>query len=85
MEDKSRDYIIPFKVYSYLKWIGLIACPAIATFLGVLGPAWHISLDPWVTTINATGLLIGALLGYSQGSAIDISVEKEGENVFKNS
>lgn len=46
MEDTSKDYIIPFEIYSYLKWIGLIACPAIATFLGVIGPAWHVSLDP---------------------------------------
>lgn len=77
MEDKSKNYIIPFEVYSYLKWIGLIACPAIATFLGVIGPAWHISLDPWVVTVNALGLLIGSLLGYSQGSAVTVNnIEK---------
>ena len=39
MEDSSKEYIIPFETYKYLKWIGLIACPAIATFLGVVGPA----------------------------------------------
>ena len=72
MEDKSKEYIIPFKIYSCLKWIGLIACPAVATFLGVVGPAWHVYLDPWITTINATGLLIGALLGYSQGAAMTV-------------
>ena len=86
MEDKTKNYIIPFKAYSYLKWIGLIACPAIATFLGVIGPAWHITLEPWVTTVNASGLLIGSLLGYSQGSAVNVSIEKEDkENVLKNS
>lgn len=46
MEDTSRVYIFPFKIYSYLKWIGLIACPALATFLSVIGPAWSVSLDP---------------------------------------
>ena len=85
MEDTTKEYIIPFETYAYLKWVGLIACPAVATFLGVVGPAWHISLDSWVTTINATGLLIGALLGYSQGTAIDVNIKKEGNNVVKNS
>lgn len=85
MEDITKEYIIPFKTYNYLKWIGLIACPAIATFLGVIGPAWHVSLEPWVTTINATGLLIGGLLGYSQGTAMDVSNKKEGKNVIENS
>lgn len=46
MEDTSRIYIFPFKLYSCLKWIGLIACPALATFLSVIGPAWRVSLDP---------------------------------------
>ena len=46
MEDTTKEYIIPFKIYGYLKWVGLIACPAIATFLGVIGPAWHVTLDP---------------------------------------
>lgn len=39
MEDTTKEYLIPFKTYEYLKWLGLIACPAIATFLGVIGPA----------------------------------------------
>ena len=85
MEDTTKEYIIPFKIYGYLKWVGLIACPAIATFLGVIGPAWHVTLDPWVTTINASGLLIGALLGYSQGTAIEVGEGKEGKHVSKNS
>jgi hypothetical protein len=55
--------------------MGLIACPAFATFLGVLGPTWKLSgyTEPWVTTINAFGLFIGALLGYSQGTATPIT------------
>ncbi len=39
MEDTTKEYILPFKIYECLKWIGLIACPATATFLGVVGPA----------------------------------------------
>ena len=85
MEDTTKEYIIPFKVYEYLKWVGLIACPAMATFVGVVGQAWHVSLEPWVITINATGILIGSLLGYSQKTATDVNVQKEGTNVTKDS
>lgn len=84
MEDTTKKYLIPFKTYEYLKWLGLIACPAIATFLGVIGPAWHVSLEPWVVTINAAGLLIGGLLGYSQGTATDVDNEKRGPYVIEN-
>lgn len=85
MEDTTKEYMLPYQIYEYLKWVGLIACPAVATFLGVVGPAWRVSLEPWVITINATGLLIGSLLGYSQKTAIDVSDKKEGNNVIKNS
>lgn len=64
------DYVIPGKVYDVLKWTGLVACPAVATFIGVVGPTWGMpNVDAVVTTVNATGLLIGALLGYSQITA----------------
>ncbi len=59
-------YFLPDNVYSILKWLGLIACPALATFVGVVGPVWGMPyVDATVTTINATGLLIGALIGAS--------------------
>ncbi len=59
-------YFLPNNVYQILKWLGLIACPALATFVGVVGPVWGMPyVDATVTTINATGLLIGALIGAS--------------------
>lgn len=59
-------YFLPDSVYSILKWLGLIACPALATFVGVVGPVWGMPyVEATVTTINATGLLIGALIGAS--------------------
>ena len=59
-------YFLPDNVYQILKWLGLIACPALATFVGVVGPDWGMPyVDATVTTINATGLLIGALIGAS--------------------
>lgn len=59
-------YFLPDSVYSILKWLGLIACPALATFVGVVGPVWGMPyVEATVTTINALGLLIGALIGAS--------------------
>lgn len=64
-------YIIPDYVYKLLKWAGLIALPAIAVFVSTVGQAW--GMDPGlsnaiVTTLNATGVLVGALLGISQAT-----------------
>ena len=59
-------YFLPDNVYQILKWLGLIACPALATFVGVVGPVWGMPyVEATVTTINALGLLIGALIGAS--------------------
>lgn len=64
------EYFLPDNVYQILKWLGLIACPAIATFVGVVGPVWGMPhVDAVVTTINAVGLLIGALIGASAVTA----------------
>ena len=64
------NYMIPDKLYGVLKWVGLIACPAIAVFVGVVGPVWGWpNVEAWVTTINAAGVLVGALLGISAATA----------------
>ncbi len=66
------DYLLPERAYQALKWAGLIALPALATFYGVCAPLWG-----WpepaavVATINALGVLMGALLGYSAVTAED--------------
>ncbi len=60
------DYKLPDAVYNVLKWLGLIACPALATFYGVCAPLWGWPCpEQVVTTINAVGVLIAALIGYS--------------------
>lgn len=65
-----KQYKIPDTAYKALKWAGLIACPAIATFVGVVGPVWGMpNVDAIVTTINAAGVCIGALIGYSVATA----------------
>ena len=68
----DKHYFLPSNIYSILKWAGLIACPAIAVFIGTVGQAW--GMDPGlsnavVTTINALGVLIGVLIGASQATA----------------
>ena len=66
------EYKLPDKAYDILKWLGLIACPALATFYGIVAPLWSWpNPEAVVTTINAIGVLIGALIGYSAITAKD--------------
>lgn len=63
-------YLMPDWAYDIAKWVGLIFCPALATFIGAIGPAWEWSgTDKAVLTVNALGIFIGALIGLSQLSA----------------
>lgn len=60
------DYLLPDNVYTVLKWVGLILCPALAALVGAVGPAWGLPyVDSIVLTINAVGAFIGALIGAS--------------------
>ena len=70
------EYKLPDNLYNILKWVGLIACPALATFYGVVAPLWGWpNPEAVVTTINAIGVLIGALIGYSAITAKGYSDE----------
>lgn len=73
-----KEYIIPNEVYQVLKWLGLIACPAVATFVGAVFPAWGIpNADAVVLTLNAAGVLIGALIGVSAATSKQVSEGSE--------
>lgn len=66
----NKTYLLNSKAYEILKWAGLIAFPAIATFIGVIGAVWGWpDTDAIVTTLNAIGVLIGALVGVSHATA----------------
>lgn len=66
----SYEYLLPSRAYDVLKWVALIACPALATFVGIFLPTWGIPYaDQVVTTINAFGLFLGGLLGLSASTA----------------
>ena len=64
------EYLLPNEIYDIIKWVGLIVCPALAAFIGAVGPAWGLpNVDAIVLTINALGVLIGAVIGASALSA----------------
>lgn len=65
--NETPGYLLPDKVYQVLKWLALIALPAIAVFAQAVGPAWGLpNVDQIVETLDALGVLIGALIGVSE-------------------
>lgn len=65
-EPTVPDWLLPSRVYDILKWLGLIVLPALALFVNTVGPAWGWThVDAIVTTLNALGILAGALIGVS--------------------
>lgn len=65
-----KRFFLPNGVYDVLKWVGLVACPALAVFYAAVAPLWGWpETDAVVGTINAVGLLIGALIGVSHVTA----------------
>lgn len=67
------QYFMPDGVYNVLKWVGLIALPALAVFYSIIAPAWGLPYaDQVVLTLNALGVLIGTLIGASQLTATEV-------------
>ena len=72
---------IPDKVYNWLKWIALIAIPAVVTFLSIVLTALNVdpnTVNIICTILTATAALIGSLIGVST-----IAYNKEKENADK--
>lgn len=70
------QYFLPDRAYNALKWLGLVACPALAVFYDTVAPAWNWPYpDAVVLTINALGVLIGVLIGASQVTAREVDAE----------
>ncbi len=57
------------RIYDILKWIALIALPALATLVSVVLPLWQIcdegTTNAIVGTITAFSVFLGTLLGVS--------------------
>jgi hypothetical protein len=57
---------LPNKLYDVLKWVCLIALPALAVFYAVIAKIWGLPYEAEIpATINAVAVLIGALIGVS--------------------
>lgn len=58
---------LPNKYYDILKWVAIIALPAISTFIVVVSKIWGwAELGGMIAqTITAVAVLLGALLGVS--------------------
>ena len=58
---------MPDKLYDVLKWVCLIALPALAVFYFAIAKIWNLPYGAEITaTINAVAVLIGSLIGLSQ-------------------
>ena len=67
---EENTYLLPDKAYKALKWVALIALPAVAWLVGAVGPQWGLPhCGEIVTTINAVGVFVGALIGVSHITA----------------
>ena len=65
--------------YNVLKWICLIALPALAVFYAVIAKIWGLPFEAEIpATINAVAVLIGALIGVSH---LSIKKEENNENI----
>lgn len=68
-DTKPLDAVVPIlsgKVYDRLKWVALIALPALASFYLVISGLWELGYArPVVGTIVATSTFLGALLQLS--------------------
>jgi hypothetical protein len=60
--------MIPDKIYNVLKWIAIVALPALATLVKVVCAIWKLPYgDQIATTITAVATFLGALLAVSTG------------------
>lgn len=60
---------LPNNVYDILKWVALVALPALITFYGVIGAACNIPYTDTVLTIAvAFDTMMGTLLGISSNN-----------------
>ena len=64
------------KSYEIMKWITMIALPAISVFIGAVGVELGISdPDTLVTILNAITVLMGSLIGVS---TLNYNKDKDG-------
>lgn len=66
VDQVPRAYWLPGPVYTALKWVVLVALPAVGTFYSALAGIWGLPLADEVSqTCNVVALAGGALIGVS--------------------
>lgn len=66
---------LPDKVYNCLKWICLIALPALSVLYFTLAKIWGLPYEAEIpATINAVAVFIGSLIGISH-----LAIKKEND------
>ncbi|MBP3589387.1 MAG: holin [Muribaculaceae bacterium] len=69
MKDEMK-YKLPSEVYDVLKWVGLALLPALGVLVSTVGKAWGFPyVEPTVITIDALGVFIATIIGYSHLTA----------------
>lgn len=70
---------LPDKLYDVLKWVALIALPALGVFYFTLAKIWGLPYGAEITaTLDALALLIGTLIGVSH-----MTIKKEEQDEEK--
>ena len=68
------------KTYDFLKWVALIALPALVTFVAALGEIWGIPYSAQVAaTIAAVDALLGACLQVSSANYVEKKFDDEAD------
>ena len=73
------DYIISDRLYTVLKWAGVIVFPALATFVGTVAPAW--GMDAALSDAIVTTQIYAM---YSAGGCISFITEEEYGSLMQN-
>lgn len=70
---KDGKFQLTDAVYNVLKWVCLIALPALSVFYAVIAKIWNLPYEAEIpATINAVALFIGSLIGVSH-----LAIKKE--------
>lgn len=65
MNDNVTKTLLPDRVYDVLKWVALIALPAIAVFVLTMGTDLTENYEVIAKFINGIAVLLGSLIGVS--------------------
>lgn len=63
--EQEVKLLVSNKIYNILKWIALIALPALSTLVFALSNIWNFDATPVIGTIAAIETFIGSLIGVS--------------------